>query len=307
MNNKQKGQVLPLGLALFSLVLGGVWIVFSTGRVATEKMKLANVADAATYSGALWQARTLNFQAYTNRAMVANQVSMAQAVTLHSWAAYGAGAAENISVVLAPIPVLNTVAHSVEAGMRQVESVISPIAESLLPTVNAINVGLSKAQSAMYASAFVATPDVISSVVEKTDRRFIVNSPFSGMGLAENLEQWSDFTVEYSSADSSAMQSRAAAINASRDSFSKERRWRFFDSFWFYSTPLTRHRLYREGTTELSSVNRLRSTEWEWKAKDTLSLHNRLWRWRGTKKSEIPIGWAQANPYEQIVLQMFTI
>jgi len=257
-------------------------------------MRLANVADAATYSGSLWQARTLNFQAYTNRAMVANQVSMAQAVTLQSWAAYGAGAAENISVVLSPIPVINTISQGVQSGMQQVESVVSPIAESLLPTVNAVNQGLSKAQSAMFAGVFVATPEIVASVVETTDPRFSVNTHFSGIGLSDNLETWTDFTVAYSNTDSNAMLARASAVNASRDSFSKDRSWKFFDSFWFYSTPLTRHRLYRQGSTELLSTIRNGENQWEWKAKDTLSLHNRLWRWRGTKRSEIPIGWAES-------------
>jgi len=273
MSHRQSGQVMPLGLALAALILGGVWLLFTTGQLATEKMRLANVADAATYSGSLWQARTLNFQAYTNRAMVANQVSMAQAVTLQSWAAYGAGAAENISVVLRPIPVVNTISQGIETGMRQVESVVSPIAESLLPTVNAVNQGLSKAQATMYAGVFAATPDLIASVVETTDERFSVNTPYSGMGLSDNLESWTDFTVAYSNADSNAMLERASSVNASRDAFSKERNWKFFDSFWFYSTPLTRHRLYRQGSTELHSMNRDGVTQWEWKAKDTLSLH----------------------------------
>ena len=62
MINRQEGQVLPLGLALLVFGVLGAFVLFNTGQVATNKMKLANAADAAAYSGTLWQARALNFQ-----------------------------------------------------------------------------------------------------------------------------------------------------------------------------------------------------------------------------------------------------
>ena len=85
----QRGQALPLGLAfiMFGTLLGIV--LFNTEQLASEKSRLANTADAAAYSGLIWQARALNFQSYTNRAMVANQVSIAQVVSLASWTTYG--------------------------------------------------------------------------------------------------------------------------------------------------------------------------------------------------------------------------
>src|SRR4051812_17433263 len=59
--------------------------MFSMGQLTTEKMRLQNTADAAAYSAAVAQARDYNFTAYTNRAMIANQVAMAQLVGLTSW------------------------------------------------------------------------------------------------------------------------------------------------------------------------------------------------------------------------------
>src|SRR5690606_2686661 len=62
---------------------------------AIEKIKLQNTADAAAYSAAVAEARDYNFSAYTNRAMVANQVAVAQFVGMTSWfrnmAAHGNG------------------------------------------------------------------------------------------------------------------------------------------------------------------------------------------------------------------------
>lgn len=294
MRRQQQGQVLPMGLALLALMLMGVFVLYNTGQVATDKLKLANAADAAAYSGSLWQARSMNFQAYTNRAMVANQVSMAQAVTLQSWTSYGAVAGENISTVLRPIPILNVVAQGVASGLASVEKIVSPISVALLKVVDVVNHGLSVAQEAMFVSTFLATPDVVRAVVSESDSRFTVNTAYSGIGLSNNLNEWKDFTTRFTDEDLEAMQSRAGMINESRDDFTRERNWKFFKNFWFYSTPLLRHRLYREGKTKLIFVENEGEAQWEWKAKDTLSLHNRLWRWRGAKRYEIPIGWAEA-------------
>ncbi len=293
MINRQEGQVLPLGLGLLVFGVLGAFVLFNTGKVATDKMKLANTADAAAYSGTLWQARALNFQSYTNRAMVANQVSIAQAVTLQSWVAYGAVASENIATVLQPVPVINVVADGLQRGLDVVERIVTPVAQAMLSVVDVVNRGLTVAQEAMFVSTFVATPDVMRSVVAETDERFSINTAFSGLGLASNLVQWRGFTDGFSRNDVAAMDEREKMINQSRDDFTRERNWKFFN-FWFFSNPLLRHQIRREGTTRLIRVNTPLGMEWEWKAKDTMSLHNRLWRWRGTKRYEVPIGWAEA-------------
>ena len=290
---RQQGQVLPLGLALLLFGVLGAFVLFNTGQVATDKMKLANTADAAAYSGILWQARALNFQSYTNRAMVANQVSIAQAVTLQSWAAYGAVSSENMSTVLKPVPVLNVIASGLETGLAVVEKALSPVTKAMVLVVDVVNRGLSVAQEAMFISTFVATPDVIKAVVRDNDKRFDINTGFSGLGLSSNLNQWRSFTQVYTRDDTAAMDERAELINQSRDGFTRNRNWKFF-SFWFYSTPLTRHRMYREGDTRLIKIDTADGVEWEWKAKDTMSLHNRLWHWKGTKRWEVPVGWAEA-------------
>ena len=59
------------------------FVMFNTGQVVSRKLLLSDAADAAAYSGLLWQARALNFQAYTNRAMVANEVSIAPVSYTH--------------------------------------------------------------------------------------------------------------------------------------------------------------------------------------------------------------------------------
>lgn len=103
---KQSGQALPLGIAfLMSTVLLAL-VLFNTGQSASERARLMNTADAAAYSGLIWQARALNFQAYTNRAMVANQVSIGQLVSLTSWTQYAYHVARNIDEIGTYFPVI---------------------------------------------------------------------------------------------------------------------------------------------------------------------------------------------------------
>lgn len=72
----QSGQSIILAMGLFLVASVTLFLVFNSGRAVNEKINLVNAADAAAYSGAQIAARQLNFMAYTNRAMIANEVSI---------------------------------------------------------------------------------------------------------------------------------------------------------------------------------------------------------------------------------------
>lgn len=72
---------------LFAVVLVVSAIsLYRTGRLTTDKMAMQNAADALAYSVSTVEARDLNFAAYTNRAIVANEVAIGQAIGMASWA-----------------------------------------------------------------------------------------------------------------------------------------------------------------------------------------------------------------------------
>lgn len=81
----QSGQTMVFGLVFIAVILIGVIILFNTGQLTRHKMEVQNAADAAAYSAAILTARELNFMAYTNRAMVANQVTIGQFAAFQSW------------------------------------------------------------------------------------------------------------------------------------------------------------------------------------------------------------------------------
>ena len=81
----QGGQAMVFTL-LFGAAAGLVTLLlFNSGLLANAKTRLQNAADAGAYSAALLQARDHNFSAYTNRAMVANQVAVVQLVSIKSF------------------------------------------------------------------------------------------------------------------------------------------------------------------------------------------------------------------------------
>ncbi|WP_432382471.1 pilus assembly protein TadG-related protein [Duganella sp. P38] len=95
-------MVLFLGFA--AAMIGMMLVAFNSGQVTNAKMRAMNAADAAAYSGAVWQARNLNFQAYMNRAMVVNEVTIAQSVSLRSWVGYLDKLVSNINMIAKFVP-----------------------------------------------------------------------------------------------------------------------------------------------------------------------------------------------------------
>ena len=83
---RNSGQAMLLVVLLLPAVLIAGFMVYSAAQLTSAKMEVQNAADAAAYSVSTLEARDLNFMAYTNRAMVANDVGIAQIVGLASWA-----------------------------------------------------------------------------------------------------------------------------------------------------------------------------------------------------------------------------
>ncbi len=72
---------------LFAVVLVVAALsLYRTGRLTGDKMEMQNAADALAFGVSTVEARDLNFAAYTNRAMVANEVAIGQAIGMASWA-----------------------------------------------------------------------------------------------------------------------------------------------------------------------------------------------------------------------------
>ena len=303
--NRQKGQALPLGVVLimFSALMGIV--LFNTSQLASEKTRLANTADAAVYSGLVWQARTLNFQAYTNRAMVANQVAIGQMVSLATWTKYGKIAARNINRTVGLIPWLRPFTQAFKSGVDMVDRVVSRIVKIAIPILDTLVATLSGVQKVTYNAVYVATPEIVNAVVKRNDERYKVLSTAYTIGSAvQNARQWRNLAQQYDDYDM--LDRKADLIMRSRDRFTRDRSW----SLSTPNLPFLRVSLVKEGETRLIHEKKKTTStspwslpinqpkeKWSWKGKDTLSLHVRTWgcSWHGCgwHHEEIPIGWGE--------------
>lgn len=95
----QRGQALIFGIFVLVAGLAALFFFFNVGQLSREKTKLVNTADAVAYSAGVVHARALNFNAYANRALIANEVLIAQMVSLSSWSSYVTSWAEALPIV----------------------------------------------------------------------------------------------------------------------------------------------------------------------------------------------------------------
>ncbi len=110
----QRGQALIYGIFVLLAGLASLFFMFNTGQLAGEKTKLVNTADAVAYSAGVMHARALNFDAYTNRALMANEVTVAQMVSISSWINY----AQDHSTRARTLNCFPNPIYSVPAGLR---------------------------------------------------------------------------------------------------------------------------------------------------------------------------------------------
>ncbi|MEW7999922.1 MAG: Tad domain-containing protein, partial [Candidatus Thiodiazotropha endolucinida] len=307
--SKETGQALPVGIAfLMSTILLGL-VLFNTGQTASEKSRLVNAADAAVYSGLIWQARALNYQAYTNRAMVANQVSIGQMVSLTSWTQYAYIVARNIDYIGTWFPIIRPYTQAAESITEMIDDVMVNIAEAFIPVIDAANGVLSQSQHAIFLASFAATPGIVREVIERNDDRYNVDTAYTVIGMGQNGVNWNNFTERYE--DNDGLLRKANVVNRSKDEFTSSRNLRTGDMLPGAPNRLdlgiVRVWVKKEGRTNFISEESTSSSnifqnnssasnlEWEWKGKDTLSFHIEVWdcdhRGCGWDHDEIPLGW----------------
>lgn len=254
-----RGQAMVLFLVLSGVLCLGLILMFDTGQSVNKKVQLVNTADAAAYSVAVQEAKALNFSAYMNRGRVANEVTIAQMVSLWSWSnmlhthtlvgynlfTYLAGIAA-ASVVLSPAaPFLEAVARAykvaekiVATGRKGYHKLIT--VGGLIPGMKG---GLVEALSALNGIFATATEAVLNyvggmdgyliatDVVEKNDP----TAKFDLVGKALLIKQLENATTRGTLGESflagyskdkdggAGMDRFRNVVMASRDEFSADR------------------------------------------------------------------------------------
>ncbi|MHA6909448.1 Tad domain-containing protein [Ralstonia pseudosolanacearum] len=283
---RQRGQVLVWTLATAAACVAVFLAVYGVGQANIEKQKVVNTADAAVYSAAMVEARTLNFEAYANRSIVANEVVIAQLVTMDSWLRYMGRTADNIGTILQFVPYANVIGRA----LKQAANVINRLAQSLPPFVavqQGIVTGLTLAREAAHVATYETAIETAIAVVKSNATTFRgrsdtipVITPLGMAALVKNEKSWMDFTKLYAKNDRA---NAADVIKRSRDRFSGDDERR--------GGPLTNINLLFTGIEKTSGGTHLVGYD-RWEAQDTLDT----WRWtiKG-RKYDIPVGWGRAT------------
>ncbi|MEZ0600641.1 pilus assembly protein TadG-related protein [Paraburkholderia sp. IW21] len=189
--------------ALIFLLVGsiGLYVAFNSFQMTSAKIKLQNTADAAAYSAAVLQARDYNFSAYTNRAMVANQVTAAQAVALKSWiddldSTYSHSDLDDSVKGIADHPdQWNTPKSRGKADIGPVRATLDSLLPTLAKGIGAINLALSNAQANYHAAVFVAVPDTADAVARQNQvDTHVTTGYFISPRNAVQLSSWQSYT-----------------------------------------------------------------------------------------------------------------
>jgi hypothetical protein len=233
--NRQRGQALMLSMVFIFMSAIGLFFVFNTGQLSAEKQRVTNTADAAAYSAALWRARSLNYAAYSNRAMIANEVAIAQTLTLMSEVQHhknfagclGGDAQEDSNYCGGALSYVLMFFPYIQSWFSAIKSALSYYDDGVLPPTAMLEVGtrsrlinnaLMTTQGMLQATtnfALIQT-GVVKDVVEANDSRF------SAVVLPDLFETGAatSFAKRYSDGERDRM---ANVTKASLDPFSKDR------------------------------------------------------------------------------------
>lgn len=281
----EQGQALAWGLALLAIATAA-WAGSATiGRVAGASTRLVHVADAAVYSGALVQARSLNLVAYINRAQIAHQVALAHLATIASWNAFAGTQAQQSRIRNPPATLIGGL-FGPSFGWaygRARGGAVSPEAVRAAATQHdaIVHDVLLQAARLQLRDTPILRDHVMQAVLHANDD--------SGLPLTFSVlrDGWAGTTIEQGAKASKGL--RPLALDAAGRYgllFPRDRTER---SPWivYKWCPWMRHELRRMGQTTLSRDGR-------WASEDTQSFHSlRFNKWRGCYHREYPMGWAQ--------------
>ncbi len=307
----RQGQVLVLGLAMIAVLILAFLGMYRNGVLIGAKVKQTHAVDAASYSGALIQARALNMQAYINIAQIGHQMAMAHLVTLGSWAKWASTSGRSLSANNPPAWViathfgathgqsyrragaalsLSTIAHQHQALHQQflqhdeiVEKVLARVSYAIRDTMeNARDKAINEVLKANYPDMTVDREGSLGTWLQGQKEQ-------EGQHLSPSLS-WHLDSPDYS---------RFSAVFKPRANyrsllFEVSELYKFLGDRDFTRKsllpvsercPHLRHELRRRGSTFLNDQG-------NWQSMDTQSYHAlRSNRWIGCYCREYPMGW----------------
>jgi hypothetical protein len=298
MRPRQRGQVLPLAVICLFVVSLFMYFAVSSGQWVDQKIRVINAADAAAYSAATVEARALNFGAYANRAIIANQVAIAQALSIASWANYFADlwlnldhATERLGALIPPDDLLRwgqlqatlvgeayaTVYGGVDP--REIAQYVNYAAGAVITASDLASQGLQLSESAVRNSLRAAAiPGSNAQQRRLAEEAAQIADPQVKLAIVPVSHGFDSFVKLYEGGDRARL---ADVVLRSRDDFSRERRWTLRNLLGLFGSK----RFERNGSTDFSDFD-------HWQAHDELEYRSSGGLFSGSTHEVLAAGWA---------------
>jgi len=287
LGSHQRGQVLPLGLVFLAICCVSLLFMFSSGKAVDEKLTVVNAADAAAYSAGIAQARALNYEAYVNRAIIANELAIAQSMSMVSWMRYFQATVRNVwgldelvgeHLIVGGIPIVAAITGTAYLDWWTGGQGLDEIVE-IVEYVNALGV------MNLHAGAVIA----LRASQLATDLAF--STGLLQQNLAQEVARRSDASLDVEIVPASRVDLAGFTRTYGRKSSSGDERGRLADSVLRSRDAFTASRgfthqspspisaggklqknvqLRKRGGTDLVNFD-------EWQAVDTLAVHRTMW------------------------------
>lgn len=281
----QRGSIsvwlLPLLLAALIMLFG----VLQHGQMQRQTWTRQVTLDHLALSAGVLLAREMNILAMTNRALLANQLVVSQLVGLASWFEMLRTSTTRTATISAWVPGLNAVTRQIAVVVRQSQQPVEQLIRAGIVMQRAITIALSSVQTLVRASFALMIPATLSDIAKlHTSESFEFEILHSPALLAFPILWWTFIRPRHTGNDEQALLTR---MQASKDPFSRQRTYTWFDFFAL--------KIIKTGGTELAVDQRGR---WHWQGLDTLSLHLRaFWSWQ-----ELP--WGEGARHQQRIAEV---
>lgn len=311
----QAGQILLATVFLLLLTAAFLMFVVNTGQSVVEKTRLNNAADAAAYSAAVIEARALNYDAHLNRAMVANEIVIAQHVSVASWLRYVArgidevpATATELILYLAPDPDAMKLTAMFGAAKFLLEYFTGQSANDYADYVLEFGVGFGITAHDVLIKAMETSQSLVHANLAGGIRQWMVADdivramdPDMRAQVVLTSHGFDGFTKRWAKdGDTGDERGRFADVTMrSRDEFTRERNWTINGPDLLVPIPRRDAALKKRAGTDLVGYD-------EWRAVDTLELHGEFFdckgggifggffkKWCGDVQRSI--GWAGVN------------
>ena len=257
--NSQAGQALIVALVFIAVASLSMVFVYNTGQLLADRMTAKSLADHAAYSMAVEQARLLNLNAYINRAQVANQLSIAQNISIASYGMMFTDIPRNsgpLNLIPGYAPVINGISKVMQYGGQALATPI--IADA------AVSILLQGQQSILFAGADINLYKVAPTIIDESNAGQFEAQYIPGLTTINLLS----FLHMYTGKERDRMKKVLDESVLTGDPFTRARKNKDITFPFPTVTPfgLVFTVFEKRGGTELIGLD-------EWKGKDTFSMH----------------------------------